>query len=178
MFGCQTWSTIHFPPVSPFKTSFFPQIESKKAIYRMVWMRFWMMHYLSELFFRQHYINHQPWLKLFYCQTRSIMYFHPVFAFKTSILPQMECEKAIYRMVCMRFWMMRYLSEMFFRQSSINHQPWLRLYCCHTWSTMHFPHIPPFKTSILPHIECEKAIYRMVWMRFLMMCYLLHIFFR
>ena len=29
--------------------------------------------------------------------------FPPIFPFKNLILPQIECEKAIYRMVCMRF---------------------------------------------------------------------------
>ena len=55
--------------------------------------------------------------------------------------------------------------------------PWLRLFCCHTWLTMHFPSVSPFKNSILPQIEWDNAIYRMVCIRFWMMCYLSDIFF-
>ena len=119
-----------------------------------------MLHYLSDIFFRQYFINHQPWLRLFCCHTWSTMYFPPVFPFKTSILPQIECEKAIYRMVCMRFLMMRYLSDIFFRQYFINHQPWIRLFCCPTWYKMHFPPVLPIKTTILPYIQREKVIYK------------------
>ena len=74
------------------------------------------------------------------------------------ILPHIECGKAIYWMVCMRFLMMRYLSDIFFRYYFINQQPWIRLFCYHTWYKIHFPPVIPFTTSILPQTECEKAV--------------------
>ena len=47
-------------------------------------------------------------------------------------------------MVCVRFLMMRYLSNMFFRYYFINQQPWIRLFCCYKWYKRNFP-IPPLQ---------------------------------
>ena len=124
------------------------------------------MCYLSDICFWQYFVYLQPWLRLFCYHIWSTIHFPPVFPFKTSILPQIECEKAVYRMVCMRFSFMCYLSDMFFRQYYIIFEPWTRLFCCHIWSTIYCCPVFPFKTSVLAQIECEKAIYRMVCMRF------------
>ena len=78
------------------------------------------------------------------------------------ILPHIECGKAIYWMVCMRFLMMRYLSDIFFRYYFINQQPWIRLFCCYTWYKRNFPIISPFKNTFLPQIQREKVTYKCV----------------
>ena len=78
------------------------------------------------------------------------------------ILPQIECGKVIYWMVWMRFLMMRYLSDIFYRYYFINQQLWIRLFCCHTWYKRNFPIISPFKTTFLPQIQREKGTYKCV----------------
>ena len=86
-------------------------------------------------------------------------------------MPHIECGKAIYWMVCMRFLMIGYLSDVLFRYYFINQQPWIRLFCCYTWYKRNFPIISPFKTTFLPQIQREKNDLQMCWMALRVMRY-------
>ena len=56
-------------------------------------MRFWMLHYLSDIFFKQYFINHQPWLRLIGCQTMSTIYFPPVSPSKPQFCLKLNVKK-------------------------------------------------------------------------------------